>query len=534
MEINDEHFVKMEEFVCKELHNRLIDKCNRLNVDLDENDLEYFFGMFTGSLNEFKLMRGEKIQLTETAKSLKDIFFSKEKEAMIKNFVLPKHYKIPADDTIILSAGLFFGERNRRSSHQSFAQPENMTANLFPKLKSMFESFRALKPVRNIAEDIIKIIPIENGVRADVICVFCVINNTGEECLIKRVAVQFEKSKVSNCYSWNLSNLRRHVKKHVINDKKTKESIVPELDFVNQSGFTTDEITISEEKVEVNETEDFPIQNTNVNEQDHLPIKMEPNDSSDEIDDANILSLPVLDDSNTSMDSSNMSNTNEMLFKQFSSQNLRIAEAVLTNGEDMKYMLVMFKDRFMNFNVIKVDPDGNCLFSALVFQLFFVKIGSEEHKTLTATFRMAIVQFIRENIEKYRLTITDRILGDYSDKNKTVTLDECKYFIEKKLSKSGIWGGSESIIAASEKFQVNVLIFDEKKHFYFVNGFNKEYKRTIFLAYRIGAKRKNSCDVYNHYDAVGVIDEELLYKCVSILAERIEDTTILTIQDKNE
>lgn len=204
------------------------------------------------------------------------------------------------------------------------------------------------------------------------------------------------------------------------------------------------------------------------------------------------------------------------LYSQFSQQNLRLLKAVLMHSEAKKFMAVNVDDRFINVNVLKIEGDGNCLFASLVHQLHDVKTNSQEHKKLTTDLRQEVVQHIRENIVRYKQAIKSRL--NYDGKN----IDEaCVTYLE-KLSEEGHWGGPETILATSNMYNVNVLVFDEKAPFYLSTGFNPNYSRTIFLAYRIGSTQGPDGNAKrNHYDTICGIDEELLYKCAVQLSEKL-------------
>lgn len=82
-----------------------------------------------------------------------------------------------------------------------------------------------------------------------------------------------------------------------------------------------------------------------------------------------------------------------------------------------------------------------------------------------------------------------------------------------------VWGGSESLLAISEMLSVNVIIFNERGSYYFPNGFDSQYNKFIFLAYRLSKSQDENNINYNHYDSVCEIDQELLYKCVCDLSK---------------
>lgn len=74
-------------------------------------------------------------------------------------------------------------------------------------------------------------------------------------------------------------------------------------------------------------------------------------------------------------------------------------------------------------------------------------------------------------------------------------------------------------------YRVNILIFNENGPFYFATGFNSEYDRCVFMAYRtlpIDGKSE-----YQHYDSPSGISEEILYTCATHLSEKMQIETEL-------
>lgn len=205
-------------------------------------------------------------------------------------------------------------------------------------------------------------------------------------------------------------------------------------------------------------------------------------------------------------------------YDTFSTQNLKLIEATLANFEMKKYMKVQVDKRCHNVNIINIKQDGNCMFGAVAHQLNYVKNNSEEHKSLTVRLREDVVNHIEKNLNWYRHAIKGRVECD------DATDEVCSVFLQ-ELSQDGFWGDSETLMAVSKMFGVNILVFSENGSFYFATGFNPDYKRTLFMAYRIGIHK-----ICNHYDTVCEIDEELLYKCANVLSMRMSRPNDITLQ----
>lgn len=192
-----------------------------------------------------------------------------------------------------------------------------------------------------------------------------------------------------------------------------------------------------------------------------------------------------------------------ILYKQFSGQILRMTQAQMEHMEAMHVMVANINDRFMNANVMKMAKDGNCLFASLIHQIHAVKNGSDYHNALTADLRRNVVKYITENLDSFTQAIKLRL--SYNGENVQGT---CMQFLKEKLSVNGCFGGTETLLAVSKMYGVNILVFREKGPFYFgPGGFNSKFERTIMLAYRIGGFDNDGQPDYNHYDSICGIDE---------------------------
>lgn len=95
-------------------------------------------------------------------------------------------------------------------------------------------------------------------------------------------------------------------------------------------------------------------------------------------------------------------------------------------------------------------------------------------------------------------------------------------YLSNHLVVNGVWGGSQTIKAVSLLFEVNILIINENGSFYYTNGFDPNYKKTIMIAYRLSAV-KSSPARRNHYDSVGNISVENILVISESLAKKETD-----------
>lgn len=79
------------------------------------------------------------------------------------------------------------------------------------------------------------------------------------------------------------------------------------------------------------------------------------------------------------------------------------------------------------------------------------------------------------------------------------------------------YGGAETVKAISRMEHLNILVFCECGHVYFPMGFNSNYHKLIFFAYRLNGKSKTE---RNHYDSVAEVDVNILCNLVKELTDK--------------
>lgn len=201
------------------------------------------------------------------------------------------------------------------------------------------------------------------------------------------------------------------------------------------------------------------------------------------------------------------------LLNSISAQNSNLI-ATTSEFNEQESVMAFFNDQLGVVKVVSISPDGNCLFAACVHQLYRVKLNSDDHKKIAAELRGRVCSHIKNNFNRFQRTIKLRVTEEIPNMSSENIEMRSKSFVDEFLSKFNFWGGSESLIAISEIFEANIIIFRENGSCYFANGHNSAYNRVLFLAYRrIGS-------AYNHYDSVSEIYQQELYPCVSYLCKR--------------
>lgn len=208
--INDSAINYIENFVQTQLEYRLSEKCNRWKTKLNVEDKKHFFGMYQDAIEEFEIVLGDRETVDTVVQYMNTLFQDHSLEDFSSLFAIPTAYKMSKSNTSKFPVGLFFGKMERRRSDMTF-DADSMKANLFEKLKPILHNYeKKCNKLHAIDEDIIKIVKLDGGYRADIICIFC--ENHDNEMLQNRHAIHCLIT--SSSYRWIDSNYRRHLSKH--------------------------------------------------------------------------------------------------------------------------------------------------------------------------------------------------------------------------------------------------------------------------------------------------------------------------------
>lgn len=481
MRLSDEDINFVEHFVRTELLQVLQDKCSKHSALFDENDLQNFFGLYDSNTSNFKILLGDRKLLKAAAERVNEIHTTQSFVDFLARFTTPPNYTISKSNTDKLSVGTFFGKKVRAKVAKSIDVPcaaENLSTQVLTKVRAIIDSFisKGLKSsIGSVPNDIVKIVNYGTGIRADVICVFCIsVDDEGNinDMPRKVIAVPYESRGTLTGY-WNYGNLKKHFGRHTL--KST--GIKPE---------SSDEFEINGSIVQ------------------HKTPQKPKNESSQPSNAKTFERIPGESDASTAQNSS----PQKRLYDKFAAQNLNVMETMMLNGELTVAMSFSPSNPNETVQTIPIAPDGNCIFAATVHQLYNVKAGSEDHVKLTTELRSKVVKHILENLTRYVRLIRFRLVEEnYCDAAVAEDADDdvCKGFILNYIAKPGNWGGTETLMAICELFSANILIFKKNDSFYYATGFNETYDRILFLAYSNG----------NHYDSVCEISESVMYKCVS-------------------
>lgn len=108
--------------------------------------------------------------------------------------------------------------------------------------------------------------------------------------------------------------------------------------------------------------------------------------------------------------------------------------------------IIQTPNGMFDYQIIKMIGDGNCLFRAISYLIYNCQ---EKHLEV----RMSIVKYICANWNKFKLLTVNAEQNVYNDAN--------EYY--NSMSVPGIYGSISEVIGASIVFNINILVYNEKK-----------------------------------------------------------------------
>lgn len=207
-----------------------------------------------------------------------------------------------------------------------------------------------------------------------------------------------------------------------------------------------------------------------------------------------------------------------IIFRQMTDQLTKMTRYKYLFDETERSMEFHLNDTQYELDILKVSPDGSCLFRTAAHQLFGERLNGAKQSKKTVEMRNDVVAFINNNYDKFDFELTGRMYEEFGKDVKNIP-EKYKHFVKETLLKKSTWGGSESIKAISLMHSVNILVINEYEDCYYVNGFDEKLPATIFLAYRLVAN-SNEKSKRVHYDSVIDIEEKVAFEIAKKLANR--------------
>lgn len=261
-----------------------------------------------------------------------------------------------------------------------------------------------------------------------------------------------------------------------------------------------------------------PVDDHNETQNDQIGdlISIEPVNNSFTIDS----DIEILYDTNFDLQS--------MMYDQLSAQILRMKmlyERISDTDKEVQLNVEFNIENESRYaEVLEIPSDGNCMFTAISYQLNAPNYNKSELKVFSKQLRPDILTFILdENYQYFYLAVESRLVEEL--KRPIKEDEDPKKIFRSKYKNDGYWGGFETLSAVSMMFDVNIMIINEKGDYYYATNFNKNYEKTIILAYRL---RKVPATILNqpriHYDSVIHIDQNDLFFMTKTIARKMEST----------
>lgn len=355
--------------------------------------------------------------------------------------------------------------------------------------------------VPDLDTDLIEVkLLVKNGqnIYGEVHCIICKIENRKKQ-IPKRV---FFNANGKNKGVWVLSNFKKHLQNShitVAQSKFTNLIKTPQKRKVSQKEETRKSKTSRSKSIDINELS-CSIEIVEVVDSNKLGDEASNEDKEN-------ASLILVNDEDFEREENKKYDDPDDLFTQLSSQVTKVHGAVLTNSESQQSINFVLNKSPRKVTITNIDGDGNCMFGSLAHQLWFHKINSDEHIGKTEKLRAEVVNHILDpkNFSRFEHLLHDRIysIREKANKLKEITniSADCKLFVRHALSKEGMWGGRETLLAVSDLYSTNVVVFNEEGNCDKVKQAGRNYNRSVAIAYGFGCNEKGD-RVRNHYDSV--------------------------------
>lgn len=472
--------------------------------------IEIFGEIHASTPSEFKFERGDKVRIRNLVAYVKDVVDGDGKLKGLGHFEMKRKTK---------STNLMPLQKKRRLNNNVNENTKKSIGELKSELHRRTIGVLKLHNIDtdDLDGDMVEVEP--NGIFGLVHCVACK-RNTKKKLQPKRV---YYKSKGGSGY-WVVANFDAHIKRmhksvlvgSTANEEKASK-VEPMCKIKSDPSLNDDGDGVELSTIQSNLKTRNVIETAKIEEP--LPVDIKPNVTQEiiEVDSEmdSIVDLSGLDETNN--------NESELSYdKQISTQITKMMSSVLMNGDVQTQMNFQLKnDHIRYLSIVKMNPNGDCLFSALCHQRFRNRANSKQHINDTNRLRADVVAHILkpENFPKFQYQLQNHV---YDIKKKADIVDmeaECKHYVRNVLSKRGEWGGMEVIKAASDIFECNILVYNEHGSCSVTRNSENKFNQTLIIAYRYMRNGKGGLTSLCHYDSVTDLDPDSILATSSVLPD---------------
>lgn len=446
-------------------------------------DKSMFFGIFEDG-KDFNISMGERVQLKEIAAYAKKIcdtvgplYFCDKKNAKIVNF----------NNTVDCEIGRLFIEPI------GYDETKLKTA-LHSRVLELLKSAQISQNIIDeFSQDMVRI-----GYKNDIPhggtkCVLCQTNDQ------KKMTEHAVSAKVDGMkVSWILSNFIKHLR-------------------------STNKLNI-EKKARKKQKSDAPNPEMGASQNASIKQKDDASCNDEEV-------IEVLDEFYVDIDTKIEETRNEICAK-LSAQALNMVETIEELEDEIGFSTIDFIYR--PIKVVTIKKDGNCLFGALVHQLYKTDTMSDNHTTLTNQLRQETMAYISNNRLLFKSELESRVYEKKAKKTVKNIDDDIQKLLN-RLSTDGSWAGTETLKAIQMIHRSNILVINESGDFYFSPPFMNDLDKMLILAFRlredVSSQAENiSNDKRNHYESVVHIEADDVFSISQILSDKIKKKSIGMLQ----
>lgn len=481
-DVDDSDIVEVEKFVrentFKILQNKLSESIDEKNCDIlidDEQLNEYFGPVYQHAPINFKFLPGEIKLIKQLASHVKQMVDSNGINTGLKLFRPKRLLKRANQNNNSNDSNIKYAKSSNEidEAHISELLPE-IKSSLFSKVIDILKQYKVDEKINidNIDSSIASVVVKNNQVYGDIRCLLCHSEKNDKQQHTKRISYKF-----TNGYRfWIPSNFTSHLKnKHKLSAERKK----------NEKKNPDARMKCSNVENENNANESLQMIDVEI------------------LDQTKILKPKI-----------------QNLYGQITTQISSMSRSVLENSDEESEMVCMVSaNETITIKVVAAPNDGNCLFTSLAHQLFRHNMKCIQMKNETVQLRAKVVDHIQKNISLYKHELQGRIYDikddqkstsehTYSESDSFDMEKEIQFFVYQLLPKNGYWGGQETLLAVSDIFKVNIIVFLENELFMVINREGSMYKKTISVAYRFSDVDNR---VRNHYDSVTDIESHDIY-----------------------
>lgn len=487
MDINDEDIQAVEEsirdctidYLTKKVMENVDDGCEIL-VPMEMLE-EYFGEAYKFAPEKFKFLAGDRKTIKKVSEHVQKIVDSLGESKGLKHFA-PK--RKPTTNTATNTQKVQ-KIRDKGTPHASDDEIDEMSTEslqkletvLFEKIWDCLKTFKVeqIVDLETVDQNIVSVFTENGRIYGNVYCVICANGSNLRKQTPKRVQYYSNNGK----QYWVPSNFTSHLKNiHKLSGEKcrAKKSTVGtvaenQFELIDESKYSKD---LSLEIVSI---------------------------------DGAVISKPDID--------------KNQFYLQISTQINNMCEVVLQYNEEEHTMISQLSgSENYEIKIVEAAGDGNCLFTSLAHQLFYHNMKSNAMKKASKKLRADVVAHIEKNMDAFQHELKGRVYeiienrknsSDYSDSDSySYDMDaETKHFM-KELSANGYYGGSETLKAVSNLYDVNIIIFNEEEKCHIVSKFGMTHEKTIGVAYRL-----NGLGGRDHYDSVTDIKSDSILALVN-------------------